>query len=292
MKAPLAQATTVARIGALGMSYGIDAMPLLEKFAPFSDELTRNLRIAVPHAFDRIAVGTRIATSGDGLERLRVMCGADIAAVASELAGTARKDLGLELELTTTGAIEVALYALGARDVEADLAAMARLGASATAIDTTRPMIAALGGELAGLSARSYADTRGWALRLVQHNATPDETTATCARITTVGEQLGATLAQRNLIGNIHDMLAKGAPTSATLRASSDRLERELTVGWPAVSWNSLVRIMTNLYPKADAGNRLGELAGVFDAIETAALELVLGPSEPPGLRIAVEVHA
>jgi hypothetical protein len=40
--------------------------------------------------------------------------------------------------------------------------------------------------------------------------------------------------------------------------------------------------------PHVDAGAKLGELSGAFDAEQVHALELVLGPEEPPVMRVAV----
>ena len=45
--------------------------------------------------------------------------------------------------------------------------------------------------------------------------------------------------------------------------------------------------MMVGFYPGRDLAQHLGGIAGAFDADVAASVELVLGVTEPPGMRIA-----
>ena len=98
--------------------------------------------------------------------------------------------------------------------------------------------------------------------------------------------------AQRRLIAAVWPVLAPDGAAVASLRARGDDGHPQLWLCFAAQPWDDVVKLAQGLHPSARVGDRLGELAGAFDAARVEALELGLGPGEPPGLRIAAMVSA
>ena len=66
-------------------------------------------------------------------------------------------------------------------------------------------------------------------------------------------------------------------------------LEPTLALAWDRVEWTPLQSMLRGFYPRGQGVERVARLSRAIDA-DTATVELVLGPSDPPGVRFTFEV--
>jgi hypothetical protein len=281
VKGLVSQANVVARIASLGGFYGIDLAAMQSALGTLAPELVEHAMVTIPATFDRVAVTTRVARA-----RLDGLCERDQLRRMSKLAAEAR-DLDFEIDSTAATTIR----AIGSRFVAADAEQLASFGVGTLALDTLRDCAAHLGTPLA-IADRVHAGTPEWLMYFGQRNTTDGDRAATRAQLLTVARKLGATGPQCNLIDGLHDALAKDRDSYATLTISPEHTTLALSVRWQDVRWETAIRMMLGFHPNSDAGKKLGELAGAFDAEQAAAIELGLGPTEPPAMRVAVTYAA
>jgi hypothetical protein len=280
VKGLASQANVLARIGALGGFYDVELDSLDELLGTLGPELAHGATVTVPVTFDRIAVTARIARDRlDGVvdrEQLRRL---------GKLAPDARE---VEIEVETAAPeLTRTVFVPGSRDVASDCEQLTRFGVGTLALDSVRDCAAHLGIPFA-LSDRARRGTQEWLLHFALRNRSDAERATTRAQVLTVARKLAATAPQCNLIDGLHDMLAKDRDSYATLVISPELTSPRLVVRWQYVRWKTVIRMALGFRPKSDAGKKLGELSGAFDAEEAAAIELVLGPAEPPVMSVAV----
>ena len=284
MKGLVSQANILARIGALGGIYDVDTTALHQVLATLGPELSRATTVTVPITFDRLAVATQVTR-----ERLADLVSRDQLRRLGKLAPDARH---VELEIEADGSQLVrTVRASGRRSLAADCELLAGFGVGTLALDSLRDCAAHFG-IADGISERWRRGGPEWLLHFARDNRNDEARATTRAQILTVARKLAATPPQCNLIDGLHDMLAKDRDSFATLEISPDQTSLQLAVRWQQLRWETVVRMAIGFQPKLDAGSKLGELSGAFDAEQAAALELVLGPQEPPVMRVSVTFAA
>lgn len=234
----------------IGSLLGIKTSTLMPRLAPLADALARDLVISVPHGFDSLAVSTRV----DRATALAV-CGAWI----EDLAGD---ELEVELSATTTSA----------RSDEAALP----------------PGMPAFLGELGELAAVGW-DGAMWTCVIEHGNADDAARDATAAWIDRVAQSLDVTASQREVVRGLHRSLARGKPSRAALRAKGTAVETSLAIAWDRVEWQPIQSMLGGFYPRGQGAEKILRLSRAID-VDTATVELVLGPSDPPGVRFAFRV--
>jgi len=281
---------TVARDAALlGTTCKVEVAGLLARIDALRDEFAEWATLSLPHGFDRIAAGTRV-----GIDRLRAVCDAEQAERVALLAGEHGRTVGVEIE-TVPGkvpAFTIRVQVGGTRVLAADLAHLAAFGVQAPVCDAAREAVRALGAEqLVSITDQVAVDgARSWELRVAQTNHTAQLSAATRARIDLLAASVGVTAAQRRVAGGLHDSLAREQLTHAWIRIGQRTIAPVVGLVWDRVEWQPIQRMLAGFHPAGDPVARIAQLARVTD-VELATVELVLGPSDPPAMRILVSVE-
>ena len=281
---------TVARDAALlGTTYKVEVAGLLARIDAMRDDFAEWATLSLPHSFDRIAAGTRV-----DLDRLRGVCEAEQAARVELLARDHARTVGVEIE-TVPGkvpAFTIRAQARGTRALEADLAQLAVFGVQPPVCDAAREAVSALGAEqLVSITDQVAADgTPTWELRVAQTNHTEQLRSATRARIDRLAASVGVTAAQRRVAGGLHDSLAREQLTHAWIRLGQRTIAPAVGLVWDRVEWQPIQRMLAGFHPAGDPVARIAQLSRVSD-VEVATVELVLGPVDPPAMRILVSVE-
>lgn len=116
-----------------------------------------------------------------------------------------------------------------------------------------------------------------------------DALDATLARIAQLAADLGITDAQRRIAAELHRSLAREAPTRLSLRATGGTLEPMLAIAWDRVEWTPLQSMLRGFYPRGGGVEKIARLSRAHDN-EHATVELVLGPTDPPGIRFSFDL--
>jgi hypothetical protein len=111
----------------------------------------------------------------------------------------------------------------------------------------------------------------------------------TLASIDRVAEALGVTSPQRRIVAGLHRSIARGTPTRAMLVARGATVEPSLHVIWDRVEWQPIGSMMSGFYPEHGAIGQLPRIAQLCEA-ESATVALVLGRTDPPGMRITIRL--
>ncbi len=256
-------AAELGRVTTIGGLLGIKTSSLLLRLAPVAAECRDDLLLTIPHSFDAMSVTTHVTR-----ELARSICGDWLDALPGD-----------RLALEISGA------SIMASSDEAALPA------------GSPDLVAELGDELIALG----HDGTTWTYVIAQANA--DNGEATIARIERVGAALGVTAAQRRIAAGLHRSLARGTSNRAWLRARGGVLDPVLGLAWDRVEWQPIQSMLAGFYPAAGAPKSerdgLRPVGGVEKIarlsraaeVEHATVELVLGPTDPPGLRIAVRLE-
>ncbi len=276
----ISQATTIARLGAIGGFYGIESAALHAALGRLAPQLQRGVIVTVPMTFDSLAVRTRVAR-----EDVHDIIGADQLRRIDLLAPGASR---MELELETAGVgLVTTLRVHGGRDVATDCTLLAQLGAGTAALAVLGDAAAALGAPVS-IADRAELGALAWLLEFRHANASEAERDRTRERISRAATLLGATAAQLSLVDSIHDMLAGDRDSESAVLLDADEPAPRLAVRWTHVRWETVIRMALGFHPGSDAGTKLGQLSGAFGAELAQSVELLLGPSEPPTMRVAV----
>lgn len=274
----ISQANVLARIGAIAGIYDIDISAMHDSLGTLGPELANGTLVTVPITFDRLALTTRVERA-----QLEQICDATQLERVDRLA-TASHVLELELE---AGGPQLArtVHIGGGRDFSADLSRLSAFGVDRETIETLRACTSELGVPRA-VADRDEKVATSWQLELRHPNSTPAERATTRRRLAAVARTLSVTPAQCNLVDSVHDMLAKDRDSDSILFVGTDGVR--LAVRWRHVRWESAIRIALGFGPPVDVGRKLGELSGAFNAESADTVELVLGPTEPPLMRVAI----
>ena len=148
--------------------------------------------------------------------------------------------------------------------------------------DSAPELVRTLGGELAQLG----HDGERW-IYVVEHSN--DDEDATLAAIDRVAEALSVTAPQRRIVASLHRSIARGTSTRTVLSAKGGTVEPALHVVWDRVEWQPLGSMMRGFYPEHGAIGQLPRIAQSVEA-EHATVALVLGRTDPPGMRITLSL--
>lgn len=238
--------SSLASLNALGSLLGIKTAPVVGRLMPLVGAWQGPLIATIPHTFRGISVTANLARDA-------------ALAVFPQLEPLAGDRIGLELGATTTVA-----------------------HSEDAALPPTAPAaVDVLGDDLASVS----FDGEAWTFMLAQPNADDAAVAATIARLDEVAGTLGATPAQRKISASLHRSLARGMESWVWLRARGGELDPVIGVRWQQVEWLPIQHMMNGFYPELDAAAKLGRLSRNL-GVEMATVELLLGPVDPPAMRI------
>lgn len=273
----ISQANVIARIGALGGLYGVELAAMHGALGTLGPQLAKGALVTVPVTFDRLSVATHV----DRVQLDGVLDADQLRRVDRMTAGTR----ALELELESGGPLlSRTVRITGGRDLAADLVRLRELGAGA--LEVVRDCANKLGACWA-IADRAEGDAASWRLEFRHSNATDTERANTRDRVVAVAHDLAATAAQSKLVAGIHEMMAKDRESYAALVVGAGDAPPRIAVRWCNVRWETALRLALGFAPGVDVGSKLGELSGAFDADAADYVELVLGPEEPPTMRVA-----
>lgn len=240
----------LGKITTIGGLLGIKTAPVVARVWPLVGAWTGPLLATIPHRFNAMSITANVAR-----ETAAPSC--------PWLDAIAGDRIELELGATTTVA-------------HSDEAA---LPADAPAA------VHALGDDLASVS----WDGEAWTYAIAQSNTGEVETTATIERFDAVARQLGVTDAQRNIAGRLHRSLSRGMTTRVWLRARGGDLDPIVGLAWDEVEWLPIQHMMTGFYPGIDCETKISRLSRAA-GIDHCTVELILGPADPPGMRLRVQL--
>lgn len=239
---------TLGRITTLGGLLGIKTAPVVARVWPLVGSWNGSLIATIPHNFKTMSITADVSRE-------------TAAGHCPWLGALAGDRIGLELGATTTVA-------------HSDEAA---IPADAPAL------VHSLGDDLASVS----WDGEAWTYELTQDNTDDAATDATIERFTEIAIALGVTEAQRKISARLHRSLSRKMPTRTWLRARNGELDPIIGLAFDRVEWLPIQHMMSGFYPELDAETKISRLARNLDT-EEATVELVLGPKDPPGMRILV----
>jgi len=242
---------TLARITTIGGLLGIKTAPVVARLTPLAGKWRGALVATIPHRFNALSITCNVAR-----DTAREICGPWL----DELAGDR---IALELGATSTVA----------HSDEAAIPVGAPEG------------VQALGDDLASVG----WDGEAWTYAMTQQNPDDAAVDAAIARFDAVAQTVGATEAQRKIAARLHRSLSRGQPSRAWVRARAGKLDPILTLSWDLVEWLPIQHMMSGFYPAIDTTTKIGRLARAV-GIEHCTVELVLGPVDPPGMRILVQL--
>lgn len=244
-------AAELGRIASLGNLLGVNTARLLGRLTPLATYCGKDLVVTMTHGFDTLSATTTVSR-----DAARSMCGPWLDTLAGD-------HLSLEIDASSITAYS-------------DEAAL-----PATAPD----LVSQLGGELALLG----YDGTTWTY-VVEHSNTDDSTLGTTlARLDAVAEKLGVTMQQRLIATKLHRSLSRGAPTRASLRVKGQSVAPQLAISWDRVEWQPIGSMLGGFHPQQGVIGQLPRIARTCE-VEDASVDLILGPSDPPAMRIAMRL--
>jgi hypothetical protein len=250
-RSPSATVAELGRIASLGSLLGLPTSSLIQRLTPVAAECGDDLTATISHGFDALWVTTRVAR-----DKARSICGPWLDAIPGD---------HLELELDGTS--------VTARSDEAALP------------PGSPELVRALGGELAALG----WDGSTWTYVIEQPNTDDAGCEATIARIDGVAEALGVTDAQRRIAARLHRSLARSMTSRATLRSRAGVAEPLVGLSWDRVEWQPIQSMLAGFYPSQGAIGQIARIARTCE-VDHATVELVLGPTDPPAMRISMRL--
>jgi len=202
----------------------------------------------------------------------------------------------VELESVETARNEkevtVLLHLVGDRDLDADLDALmtatifqdsaaAEIRGAAETLGVATPLILV-----------DRALPRGanlWSFRFPMANGTAAERDQTMERTLTLMGRLGVAANQKLAFERLHAALAREDQCVVSVVSAFDKLLPFVRVGYADLPWETAVPTMIDLYPNANAEDKLGALAGAFEAATAHAFELIFRDEEPLRARVSVQ---
>lgn len=282
-----AQAGNVfGRIATLAATYGIDTSALFDRLTILTPELAELAIVNVGDRFDRISVATQLAREPQAIARMRAVCG-EVQARRVERLGVDTRSVYVECDAFGGASPTTSVQMFGKRTLDRDLALLAVEGVEPGAFEELRSAAVLAGTEHVGLVDTESGGKTAWTLHIAQNNRGDEARAATKARVRAVAERLGLSSAAVNAADGLHDPFAKDRDSYLALTVSRELLEPALTVTWSDIAWEHVVRVMIGFYPADQTPTKLGGLSGAFGSETASAIELVLGRTEPPRMRVA-----
>ena len=238
----------LGRITTLGGLLGIKTAPVVARVWPLVGSWTGPLVATIPHRFNAMSITANVAR-----ETARALC-----PWLDPLAGDR---IAVEIGATTT---------------------IAHSDEAALPADAPE-LVQALGDDLASIG----FDGESWMYELAQANPDDAGVDATIARFDPIAKVLGVTDAQRKIGARLHRSLSRNMPSRIWMRAKAGESDPILVLAWDQVEWLPIQHMMSGFYPELDAETKIGRLSRNL-GVEEATVELVLGPKDPPGMRIVV----
>jgi hypothetical protein len=239
------------KLTTLGSLLGIKSAPVVARVTPLVGQWTGTLFATIPHRFNSITVTARMAR-----DAARTLCGPWLDALAGD---------ELRLELGAAGVI-----------AHSDEAALP---------PNAPELVHALGDDVVSVG----WDGESWRYAIAQPNPDDAAVDATIARFDAVAAALGVTEAQRKIGARLHRALARGMPSRVWLAGKPGELDPVVGLAWDRVEWVPIESMMTGFYPELDSATKVGRIAR-NTGIEHATVDLVLGPVDPPGMRLHLEL--
>ena len=244
-------AAELGRIASLGNLLGVTTARLLGRLTPLATYCGKDLVVTIPHGFNAITATTTVPR-----EVAASLCGPWLDSLPGD-------DLSLELDASSLTAYS-------------DEAALP---------DATPDLVTQLGGELALLG----YDGTTWTYVLEHSNGDDEALGGTLARMDAVAEKLGVTLPQRLIATKLHRSLARSAPTRTSLRVKGGNVAPQLAITWSRVEWQPIASMVGGFHPQQGAIGQIPRIARTCE-VDEATVDLILGPSDPPSLRIAMRL--
>lgn len=280
-------ANVFGRVATLAASYGIDPSALFDRLTLFARELADVAIVGASDRFDRITVATQLPRTADATARLRSVCDAAQIDRVARL-GVDTQSVYLECDAVGGTSPTTSVQMFGKRTLERDLALLALEGVPGAVIAELREVaLLADGARHIGLFDTLAAGEPRWTVQIAQDNRDDQARARTRGRVRAIAERLGLSKAGVNAADGLHDPLAKEHDSYLALTVSRHGFEPMLSITWSAVAWEHVVRMMIGFYPGGEAPTKLGEFSGAFASEAASAIELELGRSEPPRMRVA-----
>ncbi|MGE0401746.1 MAG: hypothetical protein AB7T06_33905 [Kofleriaceae bacterium] len=131
-------------------------------------------------------------------------------------------------------------------------------------------------------------DGAAWTYTLELENAA-DTVNGTLALLEELAVLAGVTEAQRRIAAELHAALERGRPSRLSVRARDGALDPRLGVAWDRVEWGMIQSMLKGFHPAGGGVEKIARLSRTVDA-DHATVELVLGPVDPPAMRITFDV--
>ena len=131
-------------------------------------------------------------------------------------------------------------------------------------------------------------DGAAWTYTLERENG-GDTINGTLELMDELAVLVGATEPQRRIAADLHRSLERGMPSRRSVRARNGVLDPMLAVAWDRVEWTPIQSMLKGFYPRGGGLEKIARISRAVDA-ERADVELVLGPTDPPGLRFSFDV--
>jgi hypothetical protein len=243
--------SSLAKITTLGGLLGIKTAPVIQRLMPLVGSWSGPLIVTIPHRFNALSITANVDR-------------ATAATLCPWLDALVGDRIDLELGTTTT---------------------VAHSDEAALPADAPAP-IHALGDDLASVS----WDGEAWTYEITQLNTDEAAVAATIARFLPIAQSLRVTEAQRKISANLHRSLNRGMPTRTWLRARNGELDPIVGLAFDEVEWLPIQHMMNGFYPEIDSPTKIARLSRAV-GLEQATVELILGPLDPPGMRILVPVE-
>lgn len=96
----------------------------------------------------------------------------------------------------------------------------------------------------------------------------------------------GVTDPQRRIAAELHRSLERDVRVS--VRARDGALDPAVLVAWDRVEWAPIQSMLRGFYPRGGGVDKIARLARAIDA-DSATVELILGPTDPPGLTFSFD---
>ncbi|MBA3462395.1 MAG: hypothetical protein H0T46_20705 [Deltaproteobacteria bacterium] len=244
-------AAELGRIASLGNLLGVNTARLLGRLTPLATYCGKDLVVTMSHGFDALSATTTVPR-----DTARTLCGPWLDALAGD-------QLSLQLDASSITAYS-------------DEAALP---------DAAPEVVRQLGGELASLG----YDGTTWTYVLEHSNSDDTLLAGTLARMDAVADKLGVTMPQRLIATKLHRSLSRGAPTRTSVRVKGNTVAPQLAISWDRVEWQPVGSMLGGFHPQQGAIGQLPRIARTCE-VEEATVDLILGPSDPPAMRIAMRL--
>ena len=248
-RASSTQSGQLHRLTTLGGLLGIKTSPLAARLAPLAAFCDQHLTVTVPFNFDAISATTRVPRA-----TAQPLCGPWLDGLPGD-----ELDLEVDIDRITATSDDAALPT----DAPAAVTAFGTASFASLGLDGT---------------VTTYA--------FEQPNPDDAAIADNLARVDTLAASLGVTAAQRKIAASLLTSLARNRPHRLVLRAITGTVEPTLGIAWDDVEWRPIQSMLGGFYPNGRGADLVARLSRNIDA-QHATVELLLGRTDPPGMRIS-----